>query len=239
VKRLSSWALPIILGVAGVALIIIGSLDLETEPIPSLPDLLTPTPVAQASETPAPTASADAPTSPTAEPTATPTPTPLPDDVVAVQLQVESVGINVAVRQSTSAATDGFPPNDAAYILSQGHQPGRNTNSFIFAHAVSHLFKPLWNVQVGAELLIRMSDDSIRRYVITEVRPNVACPDPDATENNPEDFGITPPPALQIHDTCEGSRWTADTDYERITLQTSQGYNRNWGELVIVADPAE
>ena len=74
VKRLSSWALPIILGVAGVALIIIGSLDLETEPTPSLPDLLTPTPVAQASETPAPTASPDAPTSPTAEPTATPDP---------------------------------------------------------------------------------------------------------------------------------------------------------------------
>jgi Sortase domain len=222
-----------------VALIIIGSLDLETEPTPSLPDLLTPTPVAQASETPAPTASPDGPTSPTAEPTATPTPTPLPDEVVAVQLQIESVGINVAVRQSTSTATDGFPPNDAAYILSQGHQPGRNTNSFIFAHAVSHLFKPLWNVQVGAELLIRMSDDSIRRYVITEVRPNVACPDSDATENNPEDFGITPPPALQIHDTCEGSRWTVATEYERITLQTSQGFNRNWGELVIVADPAE
>ncbi len=238
-KRLSSWALPIILGVAGVALIIIGSLDLETEPAPSLPDLLTSTPVAQASETPAPTASPDGPTSPTAEPTATPSPTPLPDDVVAVQLQVESVGINVAVRQSTSTATDGFPPNDAAYILSQGHQPGRNTNSFIFAHAVSHLFKPLWNVQVGAELLIRMSDDSIRRYVITEVRPNVPCPDADATENNPEDFGVTPPLALQIHDSCEGARWTVATDYERITLQTSQGYNRNWGELVIIADPAE
>ena len=27
------------------------------------------------------------------------------------------------------------------------------------------------------------------------------------------------------------------TDYERLTLQTSQGYNRNWGELVIVARP--
>jgi hypothetical protein len=27
------------------------------------------------------------------------------------------------------------------------------------------------------------------------------------------------------------------TDHERLTLQTSQGWNRNWGELIIVADP--
>ncbi len=166
-------------------------------------------------------------------------PTPLPDDVVAVQLQIESVGINVIVRQSTSRETDSFPPADAAYILLNGNQPGRNTNSYIFAHALNSLFKPLWNVQVGAELLIRMSDDSVRRYTVTEVRPNVACPDPDATTNNPEDFGVTPPLALQIHDDCsEGAFWTAPTEYERITLQTSQGYNRNWGELVVIADPA-
>jgi Sortase domain len=240
VKRLSSWALPIILGVTGVALIIIGSLDLGAEPTPSLPDISSPSPVAQASPTPMPSDSASAPASPTAEPTATPTPTPLPADVVAVQLQIESVGINVLVEQSTSAATDGFPPSDAAYILSFGHQPGRNTNSYIFAHAVNHLFKPLWNVQIGARVLIRMSDDSVLEYRVTEVRPNVACPDPEATTNNPEDFGITPPPALQIHDDCsEGGAWTAATEYERITMQTSQGYNRNWGELVVIAEPVE
>jgi Sortase domain len=238
VKRLSSWALPIILGVTGVALIIFGSLDLGAEPTPSLPAIPTPTPVAQAS--PTPTQPISEPASSTAEPTAAPTPTPLPDDVVAVQLQIESVGINVLVEQSTSAATDGFPPSDAAYILSSGSQPGRNTNSYIFAHAVNHLFKPLWNVQIGAKVLIRMSDDSVREYRVTEVRPNVACPDPDATTNNPEDFGVTPPPALQIHDDCsEGGFWTAPTAYERITMQTSQGYNRNWGELVVIAEPVE
>jgi hypothetical protein len=105
---------------------------------------------------------------------------------------------------------------------------------------VNHLFKPLWNVQIGAEVLVRMSDDSVLRYVVTEVRPNVACPDASATTNNPEDFGIEPPLALQIHDDCsEGAFWTAPTEYERLTLQTSQGYNRNWGELVVIADPAE
>ena len=74
------------------------------------------------------------------------------------------------------------------------------------------------------------------RYVVTEVRPNVPCPDPDADPGaNPPN----PPLALQIHDDCsEGAFWTAPTDYERLTLQTSQGFNRNWGELVVVAEPA-
>jgi hypothetical protein len=161
----------------------------------------------------------------------------LPDDVTAVQLDVPSVGVRVAVRQSLSAETDGFPPSDAAYILSGGHQPGRNTNSFIFAHAVLNLFKPLWNVQPGAEVLVQMSDGLVLRYVVTEVRPNVACPDPQA---DPALNPPNPPLALQIHDDCaDGVFWTQPTDYERLTLQTSQGYNRNWGELVIVADPVE
>ena len=241
-KRLSSWALPIILAVAGVALIIAGSLDLGGEAAPSLEPIASRTPVAVASPSatptsvPAPSSSANA----SLPPTAAPTPTPLPDDVVAVQLEVPSVGIRVAVRQSTSAATDSFPPDDSAFILSAGHQPGRNTNSYIFAHALNSLFKPLWNVQVGAEVAVLMSNDSVLRYVVTEVRPNVACPDESATTNNPDDFGITPPLALQIHTDCsEGAFWTVPTDYERLTLQTSQGYNRNWGELVVVADPIE
>lgn len=233
-KRLSSWALPIILGVAGVTLIILGSLDLDEEPLASLPPIATPTPVAEASVTPAPSSAAPS-ASVSADPTASPTPSPMPDAVTAVQLEVPSVGINVAVRQSTSQEIDNFPPTDAAYILRAGNQPGRNTNSYVFAHALNTLFKPLWNVQIGAEVLIRMSDDSVLRYTVTEVRPNVPCPDPNATQNNPPD----PPLALQIHDDCaEGGFWTIPTEYERLTLQTSQGYNRNWGELVIVAEPA-
>ncbi|MEO7296296.1 MAG: sortase [Candidatus Limnocylindria bacterium] len=234
-KRLSSWALPIIMGVAGVALIILGTLDLDGDPEPSLPPIATATPteVAAASATPVPSASA-AP-SESAAPTEPPTPSPMPESITAVQLEIPAVGVNVAVRQSTSQETDSFPPTDAAYILRAGNQPGRNTNAYVFAHALNTLFKPLWNVTVGAEVLVRMSDDSVLEYVVTEVRPNVPCPDPDATQNNPPD----PPLALQIHEDCtEGAFWTTPTDYERLTLQTSQGFNRNWGELVIIAEPA-
>ena len=240
-KRLSSWALPIVLGLAGVALIIVGTLDLEAAPATSLPPIATatPTPGAEATPSPEPSASASPSAAATASiaPTEAPTPSPMPSNVTAVQLSVPQVGINVAVRQSTSAQTDSFPPSDAAYILRSGNQPGRNTNSYIFAHAINSLFKPLWNVRIGAEVLVRMSDDSVLRYVVTEVRPNVACPDPDADPAlNPPD----PPLALQIHDDCEeGAFWTVPTEYERLTLQTSQGYNRNWGELVIVAEPIE
>ncbi|HSI99016.1 MAG TPA: sortase [Patescibacteria group bacterium] len=237
-KRLSSWALPIVLGLVGVALIIVGSLGSTEPPVASLPPIsrpsVTPTPTAE--PTPVPTDPGSVAPTASSEPTPAPTPTPLPDDVIAEQLEVPSVGINIVVRQSTSAETDSFPPTDAAYILRSSSQPGRNANSYVFAHALNTLFKPLWNVQIGAEVLVRMSDDSVLRYVVTEVRPNVPCPDPDA---DPALNPPNPPLALQIHDDCtEGAFWTAGTDHERLTLQTSQGYNRNWGELVVVAKPA-
>ena len=244
-KRLSSWALPLVLAVAGIALIIVGlNLDLGG-PDPSLSPIARPSATVGASasgtsETATPASPSATPsagsTTASTEPTAVPTPTPLPDAVTAAQLEIPSVGINVIVRQSVSGETDGFPPTDAAYILRSSSQPGRNTNSYVFAHALGTLFKPLWNVQVGAEVLVRMSDDSVLRYVVTEVRPNVPCPDPNADPAlNPQD----PPLALQIHDDCtEGGFWTLPTERERLTLQTSQGYNRNWGELVVVAEPA-
>ena len=241
-KRLSGWALPVLLAVAGVALIIVGSLDRGGEPATSLPPIARPTPTVAPSSTAEPSSSAtttppaspgDTGPSPTSAPTTEPTPTPLPDDVVAVQLEVPSVGVNVAVRQSDSPEIDRFPPSDAAYILRQSSQPGRNTSSYVFAHALNTLFKPLWNVQIGAEVLVRMSDESVLTYEVTEVRPNVPCPQPEA-EPMPD-----PPLALQIHDTCEeGQRWLDRADHERLTLQTSQGFNRNWGELIVIAEPA-
>ena len=224
------------LGVAGVALIILGTMDPGSEPSSSLPPIAQPT----SSPTPVPATTpgtSDAPSaapSASAEPTPTPTPEPMPSDVVAEQLEIRDVGINVIVRQSTSAATDGFPPDDAAYILTNSSQPGRNQSSYIFAHALNSLFKPLWNVQIGDEVLVRMSNGTVLRYVVTEVRPNVPCPDADA---DPALNPPNPPPALQIHEDCsEGSWWLATQPYERLTLQTSQGYNRNWGELIIVAE---
>jgi hypothetical protein len=240
VRRLSGWLLPLLLALAGGGLIVAGQLDLDVAPSPSLADIPdptpTPTPVARITPTADPSPSAAL----SASPSATPSPTPLPEDVVAVQLQIDAVGINVRVFAATDPATCSFPPSEAAYVLCDGAQPGRNTNSYIFAHAINTLFKPLWNVRIGDEVEVLMNDGLVLRYRVTEVRPNVACPDPDADPGlNPEAFGVTLPLALRYAgDDCdEGVAWTRPVDHERLTLQTSQGYNRNWGELVIIADP--
>jgi sortase family protein len=231
VKRLLAWALPAILGVVGITFIILGLRGQDGGPTTSLPPIVEPSAsaVAEASPSEAPSTGQSS--------TPQPTPTPLPAGTTAVQLEIATVGINVLVRQSQDDATDNFPPHDAAYILQGSAQPGQNTNSYIFAHATGALFKPLWNVQVGAEVLIRMSDESVRRYIVTEVRPNVACPDPGG---DPALDPRNPPRALQLHEDCEaGIFWLQPTDHERLTLQTSQGFNRNWGEFVVVADPVD
>jgi hypothetical protein len=237
VKRLSGWLLPLVLAFVGSALIIAGQLDLDVAPSPSLPDIPDPTPTAVAIATPTVAPSESAP------PTASPSPTPLPDSVVATQLQIDAVGINVRVMQAVDEGTCSFPDDEHAWVLCNGLQPGRNANSYIFAHAINSLFKPLWNVQVGAQVKVQMSDGSVLRYRVTEVHPNVACPDPNAEnpELNPEALGVELPLALQYAgDDCdEGVAWTQPVDHERLTLQTSQGYNRNWGELVVIADPIE
>jgi len=168
-----------------------------------------------------------------ATPQPTPTTTPIPDDWVATQLQIESVGINVAVDKSDGGGIDDFPPHDGAYILANSSEPGRGTNTYIFAHAELYLFKPLWNVQLGAEVKVLMSDGAVLRYQVTEVHPNVSCPD-DRAAPHPD-----PPLALKYAPPgcAEGAAWTQPTDHERLTMQTSQGYNRNWGELIVVAEP--
>jgi hypothetical protein len=73
----------------------------------------------------------------------------------------------------------------------------------------------------------------VLHYVVTEIHPNESCPDERAAPMpNPPLALQYPPPG-----TCPGARWALPTDYERLTLQTSQGFNRNWGELVVVAEP--
>ena len=221
---------PLLLAMVGVALIIVGQLNLDQPAGSSLPPIPEPSsPVAVAS--PSPRVTAEGSVEATPEPT--PTPTPIPDDWVAVQIEIPSIALNVAVRKSGGGITDDFPPLDAAYVLGASSQPGRGTNSYIFAHAYRHLFKPLWNVQLGAEVRILMSDGAVLTYTVTEVHPNVSCPDDRAPlpPNPPLALKYAPPGC------AEGAAWTQPTDHERLTLQTSQGYNRNWGELVVVARP--
>jgi hypothetical protein len=170
---------------------------------------------------------------PSETPPPTPVPTPIPEDWVAVQLQAQSVGINVAIQRLPA----GQPLGDCcAFLLPRTSQPGRGTNSYIAGHALLPLLKGLWNIQLGAEVDVLMSDGAVLRYRVTEIRPNVSCPDPDQPP-------MTPPIPLALlyaaPGCVEGASWTAPTAHEQLTLQTSQGYNRNWGELIVIALPIQ
>jgi Sortase domain len=215
--------LPLILAVAGASLILAAQMPVD-KPAASLPGIPDETPVAVATPTATP-----GPSGFTPEPT--PTGTPIPENWRAVQLEVPSVALNVLVKHAT-IGQGGFPPDDAAYVLYQSAEPGHRENSYIVGHAVQLLFKRLWNVTLGAEVKVQMSDGTVLRYVVTEIHPNQACPDSRA-KPMPK-----PPLALQYAPPgCPGARWANKTGYELLTLQTSQGFNRNWGELIIIAEP--
>ncbi|MGI8871273.1 MAG: sortase domain-containing protein [Candidatus Limnocylindria bacterium] len=229
----AGMVVPLVLALVGVALIIAGQLNLDAPPSSSLPPIPEPT---VAAVTPRPTGALSAPPSATA--TSRPTATPLPANVVAVQLEVDTkpVVVNVRVKKSPGGSNDDFPDECCAFIIGSSSQPGRGTNSYIVAHAVLtpiRLFKPLWNARLGDRLRIRMSNGLILVYRITEIHPNVSCPD-DRYPPMPD-----PPLALQYAPPgcAAGARWTAPTTHERVTLQTSQGFNRNYGELIVVAEP--
>lgn len=219
--RVPGLLVPLGLALVGVTLIVVGSLELDP-PGTSLPPIPDPSsPVAGTSASPVPAISGEP----------TPSSTPIPDDWVAVQISIEAVDLNVAVKHATPGQ-GGFPPDDAAYILYQSSEPGRGTNTYMVGHALQNLFKRLWNVQLGAEVKIQMSDGAVLRYVVTEVHANVSCPD---TRVDPMP---NPPLALQYAEPgCPGAKWIRPTEYERLTLQTSQGFNRNYGELIVVAEP--
>jgi hypothetical protein len=227
-RRPLGLALPLTLAVLGIALILVAQLPLDEDPVPSLEPISTASPVA-ATETPV-VSPGPSNVIPSVGPT--PAPTPIPTTWVATQIQVESVGINVAIQRLIA----GQPLGDCcAYLLPNTSDPGRGTNSYIAGHALNQILKGLWNVELGAEVRILMSDGQVLRYRVTEVRPNVSCPDPDA-----EPMPNPPLALLYAGPSCaEGAQWTAPTDHERLTLQTSQGYNRNWGELIVVALPIE
>jgi hypothetical protein len=149
---------------------------------------------------------------------------------VARRISVPALGIDVPVIAAQTAADEDFPSFSGAYLHSASSQPGRGTNAYIYAHAMPELFKPLWGASVGQLVLITMSDGQVLVYEITRVVRDVPCPDPAAPK--PADL----PPILANATSCDTS-WLDPTPTEQLTLQTSQGFNRNYGELVIIAQP--
>jgi hypothetical protein len=149
---------------------------------------------------------------------------------VAQRLEIPALGVDVAVAVANSDAQEDFPPHGGAYILRSSAQPGRGTNSYLFAHAMPELFKPLWAAVPGQQVIVTMSDGQQLGYVVTQAVWNIPCPDPTV----PKPPGLPPVLANATH--CDLS-WTLPTATERLTMQTSQGFNRNYGEMVVIAEP--
>ncbi len=149
---------------------------------------------------------------------------------VARRLEIPALGVNVAVAMAGSSADEAFPPYGGAYILRSTAQPGRGTNSYLFAHAVPQLFLPIWNARPGQQVIVTMSDGQELSYRVTGVVRNIPCPDPSAYKP----AGL---PAVLANATGCDLSWTQPTSSERLTMQTSQGPNRNYGEMVVLAEP--
>lgn len=149
---------------------------------------------------------------------------------VAQRLEIPALGINVPVTVAGHAGHEDFPPFDGAYILRSSSQPGRGTNSYLFAHAMPNLFKPLWVAQIGQQVIVTMSDGQQLVYRVTAIVRDIPCPDPSVHKP----AGL--PPVLANATECD-LQWTLPTSSERLTMQTSQGFNRNYGEMVVIAEP--
>lgn len=149
---------------------------------------------------------------------------------VARRLEIPALGVNVAVAMAASAADESFPPHAGAYILRSSSQPGRGTNSYLFAHAMPNLFKPLWWASPGMQVIVTMSDGQQLGYRVTAIVRDIPCPDP----SKPKPAGLPPVLANATH--CD-LQWTLPTPTERLTMQTSQGFNRNYGAMVVIAEP--
>jgi hypothetical protein len=159
-------------------------------------------------------------------------PTLRPGDAgwVARRLEIPALGIDVRVAMAASAAEESFPPHAGAYILRSSSQPGRGTNSYLFAHAMPDLFKPLWWASPRQQVIVTMSDGQQLGYRVTAIVRDIPCPDP----TKPKPAGL--PPVLANATECD-LQWTLPTPSERLTMQTSQGFNRNYGAMVVIAEP--
>jgi hypothetical protein len=161
---------------------------------------------------------------------AAPTLRPADAGWVARRLEIPALGIDVRVAMAASAAEESFPPHAGAYILRSSSQPGRGTNSYLFAHAMPDLFKPLWWARPGQQVIVTMSDGQQLGYRVTAIVRDIPCPDP----TKPKPAGL--PPVLANATECD-LQWTRPTPTERLTMQTSQGFNRNYGAMVVIAEP--
>ena len=129
---------------------------------------------------PSPSASASASASPSASPSPTPSPTPYHGPLVATRVVVPALGIDLAITKSPPAGVYPYCNVAMAFGKPLG-QPGQNRATYLFAHARTGMFGPIYeltmvkrtpNTMVGMLVNVYTSDSKLHVYKITRVLPH-------------------------------------------------------------------
>ena len=131
-----------------------------------------------------------------------------PPGIRAERIQLQRLGIDLKIVEG-----DGIdaPIGKAAHYPGTGWPDG-GTNVYIYAHARTGMFLPLWDVRIGDEAVLTLVDGSQRTYVVDEVLPTVPW---DALE------------------------YLEQTLTEQLTLQTSTSYDETAPRFVVIAHPSQ
>jgi LPXTG-site transpeptidase (sortase) family protein len=137
---------------------------------------------------------------------AVPTAPPI-QGIVARRIQIRRLGIDLKIVEG-----DGLdaPIGKAAHYPGSGWPDG-NTNIYIYGHARTGMFLPLWDARVGDKIVLILADSTQRTYLVDEILPKV------------------PWDAVQ---------YLKPTPTEQLTLQTSTSYYDTAPRFVVIAHPA-
>lgn len=124
----------------------------------------------------------------------------------AQRIQIDRLGIDLKIIEG-----DGIdaPIGKAAHYPGTGW-PDSGTNIYIYGHARTGMFLPLWDVLVGDEVILTLVDGTQRTYVVANVVPKA------------------PWDALEYLD---------PTPSEQLTLQTSTSYHPTSPRFIVIAYP--
>lgn len=126
------------------------------------------------------------------------------------RIKVPRLGIDLAIQEGDVKrdSEEQRTPEGFAFHLPGTAIPGRNGNTFLYAHARRGMFLALWNAKPGDAILVSTPTGDVLEYVVREILPYVA----------PTDLSTT-----------------AATATEQLTLQTSTGPRPTDPRFIVLA----
>jgi LPXTG-site transpeptidase (sortase) family protein len=139
---------------------------------------------------------------------ATPTAASSPHPTVANRIVIARLGIDMKIIEGDGVDA---PLGKVAHYPGTAW-PGGGSNIYLYAHARDGMFITLWNASIGDEIVLTLLDGSQRRYVVSQIRPNVTW----------NDMSVLAP-----------------TPTEQLTLQTCTSYQETAPRFLVIAVPEQ